>query len=113
MVTKKIGSGTTINVKIPLSKSINDYENIFISLYTDKKNPVKFSYVETTGYNKLDIGSSETELVGVLTSVQTEKFYGLMCMEMKAISESTPDENIGNSIPTSTGIEFISNTLSN
>lgn len=113
----EIGSGTTFNINIPLDKAITEYDNIFISLYTNAAYPVRFSYLTKTGFNKLDIGNSTSQLVGVLTSTQTAKMSGNLYMEMKAIDETTPDENIGNSVPTlvtdSNGepLTFVNNTL--
>jgi hypothetical protein len=100
MGTLKIGAGTTFNVTIPLDKAVSEYDNIFLSMYTDDKKPVRFSYVEKSGFNKLNIGNSASELVGVLTSAQTAKMRGCLLMAMKAVDEISPDENIGNSIPT-------------
>jgi len=100
MANLKIGAGTTFNVKIPLDKAVSEYYNIFISMYTDDKKPIRFSYVEKTGFNKLNIGNSASELIGVLTSSQTSKMRGCLLMAMKAVDEISPAENIGNSIPT-------------
>ena len=105
----EIGAGTTINVSIPLDKAITEYVNIFISLYTNSAYPVRFSYLTKTGFNKLE-GSGST-LTGVLTAAQTAKMSGDLYMEMRAIDETTPNEDIGNSIPTLTTITIINNTL--
>lgn len=108
MANLKIGAGTTLNITIPLDKPISQYDNIFLSLYTDDKKPVRFSFLEKTGFNKLDIGNSTSELIGVLTSDQTSKMKGCLLMAMKAVDEISPSENIGNSIPT-----FVKDTLGN
>jgi len=100
MGTLKIGAGTTFNVTIPLDKAVSEYDNIFLSMYTDDKRPVRFSYVEKSGFNKLNVGNSASELIGVLTSAQTAKMRGCLLMAMKAVDEISPNENIGNSIPT-------------
>ena len=113
----EIGSGTTINITIPLDKAITEYDNIFISLYTNSAYPVRFSYLTKTGFNKLNQGNTSSQLIGVLTAAQTAKMTGDLYMEMRAIDETTPDENIGNSIPTlvkntdGTALTIVNNTL--
>jgi hypothetical protein len=113
----EIGSGTTINITIPLDKAITEYDNIFISLYTNAAYPVRFSYLTKTGFNKLNVGNTSSQLIGVLTAAQSAKISGDLYMEMRAIDETTPDENIGNSIPTlvvdanGEAVTFINNTL--
>jgi len=99
MKTIEIGAGTTFNITIPLDKEISEYENVLIALYTDKNKSVKFSYVEKEGYNKLEAGSTTSELVGVLTSAQTDKMRGLLTMELAA-QEIGTTENVGKSLPT-------------
>lgn len=100
MATIKIGSSTTFNFTIPLDKPITEYVNIFASLYTDANKPVRFSYLEKDGFEKLVEGETTSELVGILTSANTSKMRGCLFMVVKAIETIGADENIGNSIPT-------------
>ena len=111
MAVTKTGSGTSIEVTIPLDKAITEYDNILAALYTNPVAPVRFSYLEKEGYNKLEVGSSPNELVGVLKSEQTAKMKGCLMMVMKAVDETTPSENIGVSVPIFTNIEFFANPL--
>lgn len=110
-MTTKIGSGTSINLSIPLDKPITEYVNFFVALNTNQSEPVRFSYVEKVGFNKLEIGETDNELIGLLTSDQTAKMKGCLYMTLKAIDEVGASEDIGTSIPVFTTIEFIDNPL--
>ena len=111
MASIKLGSGTTIDIAIPLPAAITTYDNVFLSIYTNPSKPVRFSYVEKTGYNKLDVGNSTSQLVGKLTSAQSAMMCGELYMVMKVIDEVGASEDIGDSIPTLVGIELIDNNL--
>ncbi len=111
MASIKLGSGTTINITIPLPESVSEYENVFASLYTNPASPVKFSYVTKTGFNKLDIGNATNQLVGKLTSAQTANMRGELYIVLKVIDEVGALEDIGDSIPTLIGIELVDNNL--
>ena len=100
MKTLDIGAGDTFFVTIPLDKPISQYVNIEAALYTDKNKPVKFSYVEKVGYNKLNIGDSTSQLKGILLSTQCDKMNGLLVMEVAAYEVVDGVENIGKSKPT-------------
>jgi hypothetical protein len=114
MKTQKIGAGSSFNITIPLPNPITSYENILMAIYTDKNKTVKFSYVEKVGYNKLNVGNTQSELIATLTSAQSDKFDGCLYMELQAIAIGN---NVGKSIPTtilnSLGqqIEIIQNVL--
>lgn len=99
MKTEKIGAGTPFLITIPLPEAIENYENVLAALYTDKNKSVKFSYVEQTGYNKINVGLSTFELETILTGEQTAKMDGCLFMEMKFIKDGQPI-NKGNSLPT-------------
>ena len=111
MKVEKIGSGTTIDIEIPLEKAVSEYSNVFASLYTTPGNPVRFSYVEKEGFNKLTVGSENNILVGSLKSDQSAKMKGCLMMELKAIEGIGDAEDAGNSIPVFTTIELVDNTL--
>ena len=100
MKTQQIGAGTSFNITIPLPELITEYENILLAIYTDSARPVKFSYVEKAGYNKINVGQTSLELETLLTNAQTDKMQGCLFMEMEVIKVSGVAENIGNSIPT-------------
>ena len=102
---QQIGAGTSFNITIPLPESIENYENILLAIYTDSARPVKFSYVEKTGYNKINIGKTSLELETLLTNAQTSKMEGCLFMEMQFVKTGAI-EDIGNSIPTAIINEF-------
>lgn len=99
MKTLKIGSGTTFNISIELPEEISTYKNVLLSIYTDELFPVRFSYIEKAGFNKIDSDETGLILSATLTAEQTAKMKGCMYMVMK-FSENLEDENIGTSIPT-------------
>lgn len=112
-----IGAGTPFYITIPLPENISEYSNVLLALYTDENKPVKFSYVEKTGYNKLESSQSGNQLTGILTREQTAKMRGCLLMEMEFVKVGEPEDG-GNSIPyqvlgpNGEFIEIVKNVLS-
>ena len=105
---KDLGSGTTLDLTIPIGQPISELYNVEAELFVDPKKPVKFSYLEKDGYEKLELGQDENTLVGKLLSEHTLKFKGCLYMRLTVIQDETKAaENIGRSLPTSTRINFV------
>lgn len=111
MASIRLGAGTTLNITIPLPEAVTEYENVLATVYTNQAAPVKFSYLEKTGFNKLDIGNATNQLVGKITSAQSAKMNGELYMVLKVIDEVGELEDIGDSEPTKIGINLIDNNL--
>lgn len=104
----KLGSGTTLDLTIPLPVPISEIHNVECEFYTDPNKPFKFSYLEKTGYSKLNEGANPAQLVGKILSTDTAKMKGCLFMRISLIKDAeSATEDIGRSIPTSTTITFI------
>lgn len=119
MASIKIGAGTTFNVTIPLPADVTTYENVLVALYTSGASPIKFSYVTKTGYNKLNVGNTNFQLLGLLTSAQTANMRGDLIMEMRFVDAVGSAEDSGTSVPTfvtdnlGNNVEIVPNVLKN
>ena len=96
----KIGAGTSFNISIPLTEDISAYDNILAAIYTDRNRPVKFSYVEKDGFNKLNVDETGLQLTGLLTGAQTSNMKGCLFMEMRFVKTVDGIKDEGNSIST-------------
>ena len=111
MTYTKIASGTTLNIVATIPKSITEYENILMAVYTNQNTAVKCSYVEKAGFNKIEDGDIATELKVTINSAQTAKMDGCIYYEIKLVDALTPSENIADSLPIDLGIKIITNVL--
>ena len=103
-----IGAGTTLDFNIPLSVPVASIHNVIAEFFTDPNKPVKFSYIETDGFLKLNESTDPNELVGKLPSSETLKMRGCLSMRLQVIADETAEtEDIGRSVPTPTKITFI------
>lgn len=107
-LNKDLGAGTTLDLTIPIGQPVGELYNVEAELFVDPKKPVKFSYLEKEGFEKLELGQDENTLVGKLLSEHTLKFKGCLYMRLTVIQDETKAaENIGRSLPTSTRINFV------
>ena len=103
-----IGSGTTLDFKIPLDVPVASIHNVIAEFFTDPNKTVKFSYIETDGFLKLNESTDPNELVGKIPSSETLKMRGCLSMRLQVIADETAEtEDIGRSVPTPTKITFI------
>ena len=109
MVTNiMIGSGTTLDFKIPLGVPVASIHNVIAEFFTDPNKTVKFSYIETVDFLKLNESTDPNELLGKLPSSETIKMRGCLLMRLQVIADETAEtEDIGRSVPTPTKITFI------
>jgi len=102
-----IGIGTTLDFNIPLPQSIEELYNVKVELFTNEDKPVRFSYLEIAGQNRLILGETNFLLKGKLLSKHTAKMQGCLFMRVEIIAdENESTENVGNSIKTDTTIIF-------
>ena len=107
-INTTIGSGTTLDFNIPLSVPVASIHNVIAEFFTDPNKPVKFSYIETDGFLKLNESTDPNELIGKLPSSETFKMRGCLSMRLQVIADETAEtEDIGRSVPTPTKITFI------
>jgi len=102
-----LGIGNTLDFLIPLPQSILELHNVTVKLFTNEDRPVKFSYLEIPGQNRLILGETNFLLKGKLLSKHTAKMQGCLFMRVEIIAdEIEATENVGNSIKTDTTIIF-------
>ena len=76
-INTTIGSGTTLDFKIPLGVPVASIHNVIAEFFTDPNKTVKFSYIETDGFLKLNESTDPNELVGKTPIIRNFQNAGL------------------------------------
>ena len=73
---KELAQGSPITIKLTPSKPLAAGSVIIVWLFTDKRNPVKFSTDVSLGYNPITYDSELGRYVLTANSLQTKNFCG-------------------------------------
>ena len=79
-------AGNTLRLTITLPDSVENYNSVFISLYTNQNKQFRFSVAAKNDYYLAYVGDAANKIKVVLTGAMTEKMSGKLMFEVKTIN---------------------------
>jgi len=91
-IEKEHLAGATIRLTVTLPKTVAEYDDVFVNLYTNEQKQFKFHVGEKTGYYLAYLGSAANKIKVVLKGKDmTAKMSGKLMFEVKTV-ETIDDE---------------------